>query len=216
MRNIINYLLLILFLIISINLIADDKYLVNLGILKKKIKEYYNSGEYDNEMKKIIDDAINNLNNLKLPKNPAFVFDIDETSLSNMEYELKYDFGYSKDTWDNWVNEGKAIAIREVKRFYDTLVSRNIAIIFITGRNLSQFDITKKNLISEGYFKFDTLICRNNQELHLKAIEYKSNKRRNLSEKYTIIGSIGDQWSDLDGGWTILKIKLPNYMYYIE
>jgi len=58
MRNIINYLLLILFLIISINLIADDKYLVNLGILKKKIKEYYNSGEYDNEMKKIIDDAI--------------------------------------------------------------------------------------------------------------------------------------------------------------
>jgi hypothetical protein len=60
------------------------------------------------------------------------------------------------------------------------------------------------------------LICKGPEFSGKKAVEYKSQKRMELSKQYNIIGSIGDQWSDSEGGWTILKIKLPNYMYFIE
>ncbi len=194
---------------------ANDN-LINLGIAKRAVKDYYKSGAYEREMQSIIDNAILTLTNLKIPSNPAFVFDVDETSLSNYQYELNFDFGYSTSTWDNWVNEGKAPAIEQVKRFYDTLLARHIKVIFITGRKFNQYNITVNNLKNEGYLMFDTLICRSPEFIGTKALDYKSEIRKRLSDKYTIIGSIGDQWSDLDGGWTILKIKLPNYCYYLD
>ena len=157
-----------------------------------------------------------NLNTLKLPENPAFIFDVDETALSNMEYEVKYDYGYIKDKWDEWVFEGKAPAIKEVKRFYDTLISKNISVIFITGRKYDQYDITLNNLKSEGYVRLDTLICKPKDFSGKTAAEYKPEMRKLLSKKYNIIGSIGDQWSDLEGGYTIMKIKIPNYLYHID
>ena len=32
---------------------------------------------------------------------------------------------------------------------------------------------------------------------------------------YRILASLGDQWSDLDGGWAQRRFKVPNPMYVI-
>jgi acid phosphatase len=209
---------LILFILtISFNFTySQTPLIVNLQDAKNAVKQYHTSEQYIKDMDKIVDDALLNIRQLKLPPNPAFVFDIDETALSNLPYELKYSFGYDPKTWDEWILEAAAPALAPVKRFYDSLVARGIHILLITGRKANLYDATISNLKKEGYVKFDTLICKGSEFSSKKAVEYKSQKRMELSQKYNIIGSIGDQWSDSEGGWTILKIKLPNYMYFIE
>jgi acid phosphatase len=209
---------LILFILtISFNFTySQTPLIVNLQDVKNAVKQYHTSEQYIKDMDKIVDDALLNIRQLKLPPNPAFVFDIDETALSNLPYELKYSFGYDPKTWDEWILEAAAPALAPVKRFYDSLVARGIHILLITGRKANLYDATISNLKKEGYVKFDTLICKGSEFSGKKAVEYKSQKRMELSQKYNIIGSIGDQWSDSEGGWTILKIKLPNYMYFIE
>jgi len=37
-----------------------------------------------------------------------------------------------------------------------------------------------------------------------------------VKKGYEIIANIGDQWSDLVGGNSGYKIKLPNYLYLID
>ncbi len=209
---------LIVFLILFINqLFSYPPLIVNLSEAKNAVKEYYLSGRYSLELDSIIADAIRQLDEITISKNSAFVFDVDETALSNFEYEINYDFGYIKSEWNKWVESEKAVPIRQIKAFYDTLLVRRIKVIFITGRNQSQYQATLNNLKKAGYLQFDTLICRSPNEQDLTAKEFKTLKRKELTEKgYRIIGSIGDQWSDLDGGYTILKIKIPNYMYKVE
>lgn len=208
----------VFFLILTVyQTLTQPPLVVNLSEAKKAIKEYY-AYKYNEDMDSIIADAIWQVKNLKLNKNSAFVFDVDETALSNFEYEINYDFGYIKKEWDKWVMSEKATAIKQVKQFYDTLISMGIKVIFITGRTEEQFQATYNNLVKASYSKFDTLICRTKEDLGKTAKEFKSQKRKELTEKfgYNIIGTIGDQWSDHDGGYTIIKVKLPNYLYKVE
>ncbi|MGE5479779.1 MAG: HAD family acid phosphatase [Chloroflexota bacterium] len=189
----------------------------NISILKANITKYYNDGSYEKDLKVAIAKGITELKSVKkLPGNAAFVFDIDETALSNMPYEKNYDYAYIPKAWDDWIDSAKAPAIPAVKGFYDDLRKMGVKIIFITGRPQSQYGATYMNLRVEGYNTFDTLICKPPAMRGKKAVEYKSKTRKDLSKKYSIIGSIGDQASDLEGGFTKIKIKLPNYMYYIE
>lgn len=197
-------------------LAREQSIIINLADAIKAVKQYHTSEQFYKDVEKVVDDGLANLKQLNYPQNAAFVFDVDETALSNMNYELKYNFGFEQKTWDEWVMEGIAPSIPGVKRLYDSLIARKIKIIFITGRSSNQYDITIKNLKEQGYTKFDTLVCKSSQFKGKKAVEYKSQTRKELSSNYYIIGSIGDQWSDLEGGWTIIKIKLPNYMYYLE
>lgn len=215
LSNIIKICILGIFLNFNYNF-ASAQILINLHDAVKAVKEYHTSEKYIQDMDKIVDDALLNLSTMEIPKNAAFIFDIDETSLSNLKYELDHNFGYDQTSWNQWVNEASAPAIKPVKRFYDSLLKKNIHIIFITGRASDQYDVTVKNMKNVGYSTYDTIICKPPVFKGKKAVEYKSQTRKELSKKYKIIGSIGDQWSDLNGGWTILQIKLPNYMYYIE
>jgi acid phosphatase len=207
----------VLVILVSIFISSCGPSLENLQVVKKDIMNYYEKGAYSRDLKDIISKAESEINNLKLTTNSAVVFDIDETSLSNYEIMKKEYFGYDQARWDNWVNEGRAPAIPEVKEFYDFLISKNIKVIFLTGRKNSQFDPTYRNLKNVGYIKFDTLILKNDSESNLTALEFKSNKREELSKKgYDIIASIGDQTSDLEGKNHGIQIKLPNYIYIMN
>lgn len=190
---------------------------MNLGAAKNAVQAYYESGEFDRECAKIIDDAINQIEKIKLTKKSAVVFDIDETALSNYEYTKQIGFGYIHQIWNEWQQKGIAPAIKDTKRFYDYLISKNIHIIFISGRNAGVVEATKKNLIEQGYTKFDALILRKDNESKISAAEWKAAKRKELIPKgYNIIACIGDQDSDLAGDNTGIKIKLPSYLYLID
>lgn len=191
--------------------------LVNLDIAKSRVEHYYESGQYISDVKKIVRKATNEINNLKLAKKDVVIFDIDDTSISNYQHSKKIGFGFYRKEWNNWVLKAKAPAILPVLKFYKYLLSKKINIVFLTGRNQKFYNVTLRNLRQQGYTKFDTVICRNKQELRLTAAKYKEIERQKIAKKgYKIIASIGDQWSDLAGGYTGIRIKLPNYYYFVK
>lgn len=191
--------------------------LQNLDTAKKLVQNYYESGEFDKECRALFDDAKSQIEKIKLGENFAVIFDVDETALSNYNNTKEISFGYIREHWHNAILKADEPVIPETKKFYDWLISKNIKVIFLTGRYEEIREATLKNLISTGYSQFDTLIVRNFQESKIPAAEFKPAKRNELAEKgYNIIASVGDQWSDLVGGNSGIKIKLPNYLYLID
>jgi predicted secreted acid phosphatase len=204
-------------ILFSITLLSCGSVPVNLQVSKKNVVKYYESGEYSNDLKNIISNAEDEINKIKLQTNSAVVFDVDETSLSNYENIKKIYFGYDHEIWDNWINEAKAPAIPEVKQFYDFITLKKIKVIFLSSRNISQYNSTYRNLNNTGYITFDTLILKDSSYAGFTSLAFKSKQRELLTQKgYDIIADIGDQVSDLEGKFHGLQIKLPNYLYIIE
>ena len=191
--------------------------LENLDTAKKLVENYYEGGQFDKECKEIFNNAIDQIEKLTLQDKSVVIFDIDETVLSNYNNTKEIGFGYIREYWHKGVLRADEPAIPESKKFYDWVISKNIKVVFLSGRYSEVRDATIKNLIAAGFAKFDTLIVRNIDEKNISAAEFKTQKRAELAAKgYNIIASVGDQWSDLVGGNVGIKIKLPNYLYLID
>lgn len=67
---------------------------------------------------------------------------------------------YNSTAFDEWVFRGVAPPLPESLKLYKKLVSLGIKIVFITGRPLSQLDVTASNLKKAGYLKWDKLITK--------------------------------------------------------
>lgn len=150
----------------------------------------------------------------------AWVFDIDETSLSNVPYYAHHHFGaeaYNDTLFQAWVEEGSAPALPATLLLFNKLVDLGFSVFFLTGRNEEHRNVTIANLISAGYSGWEGLILRQSEDQGVAAALYKSGKRKALEDLgYTIVGNVGDQWSDLTGYSVGSRVfKLPNPMYYI-
>nr|GMC55688.1 acid phosphatase 1-like [Ipomoea batatas]GMD11647.1 acid phosphatase 1-like [Ipomoea batatas] len=155
--------------------------------------------------------------------NDIWVFDIDETTLSNLPYYARSDvaFGatiYNATKFDAWVSEGRAPAVPGAVHLYRTLLSLGIKPVFLSGTKSEFRKVRIANLKKAGYSHWKTLILKGANDTGTgTAVEYKSKKRTELVKKgYRIIGNIGDQWSDLLGDNAGARtFKLPDPMYYI-
>lgn len=191
--------------------------LINLDLAKKAVRDYYEKGEYQKECSLAFAKGIKEIESNSIPDNAVVIFDVDDTALSNYDQTKDLGFGYVFSIWDKWMKDARAKAIPETKNFYDWLIKKNIKVIFLTGRKNDAYEATKKNLMAQGYSKFDTLIVRNNEANEIPATEWKSFEREKLVQKgYKIIASVGDQDSDFEGDNIGIKIKLPNYLYIVE
>lgn len=188
-----------------------------MDIAKKNVQNYYENGQYEAEMKEIIDNTIEELSSLEWGENPLVIFDVDETTLSNYEHTKELGFGFNWELWHEWLLQADADAIPQTKRFYDWLIENDVYVVFMTGRQYEVYDATLKNLKAEGFTEFENLITRSPKTGKMSAVVFKSYERGILADKgYSIIATIGDQWSDLEGDNTGLKVKLPNYLYLID
>ena len=189
----------------------------NLTVARNAVKEYYESGGYDKELDEVINEAKNKFEKVEVKDNSVVIFDVDETAVNNYEASAEMGFGYVYEIVNEWVLSAKAPAIPQVKSFYDYLINRRFKIIFLTSRRDTEYDATYKNLTTQGYSKFDTLITRNENEYRKKSIDFKSAKRVWLTEKgYNIVGTVGDQWTDLEGPYHGIQVKIPDYLYRNE
>ena len=190
---------------------------VNLSIAREEVKQYYESGKFEEELNKVITEAKQKFDKAEFTDSSVVIFDIDETALDNFELAEKMGFGYNYEMNKKWNAEMKAPAIKQVKELYDFLLSKGSKIIFLTGRNFYEYEVTYENLKKEGYSDFDTLITQIGDETKMKAKDFKSGKRIWLTNQgYEIIGTVGDQWSDLEGEYHGIQVKIPNYLYLIE
>jgi acid phosphatase len=191
--------------------------LINMDTAKAAVQNYYENGQYDAEMDEIIDDTIDKLSRMNFTDKSLAIFDIDETILSNYPHTQALGFGFNLKLWNEWLLQADAPVIPQTKKLYDWLIDKGVNVVFITGRQYEIRDATIKNLNEQGITQYVDVITRSPKTSKMSAAVYKNYERSVLADKgYDIVLTIGDQWSDLEGENTGLKVKLPNYLYLID
>jgi predicted secreted acid phosphatase len=200
----------------------------NIGDLKFAAIDYYNSGAYLTDLQLAAWPAIPWINE-EAPRvdRPAVVFDIDETSLSNWEVIKANDFGRIINgpcdqlpegpcSWQAWDLRAQSTVIPPTMDVYNTAKERGAAIFFITGRPDNQRAATERNLHAVGYTGYAQLIMEPAGAHYVSAADFKAPQRAQIEQQgYTIIANLGDQPSDLAGGFSEQTYLLPNPFYRI-
>jgi acid phosphatase len=200
----------------------------NIGDLKTEAIAYYDSGAYLTDLQLATAPAVSWIDE-EAPRvtRPAVVFDIDETALSNWDAIRADDFGRIIDGpcaqlskgpcgWKAWDLRSQSAVIPPTMDVFDAARRNDAAIFFITGRPESQRAATARNLESTGYTGYADLIMEPVGVHYDSAADFKAPQRAHIEEQgYTIIANIGDQPSDLDGGFSERTYLLPNPFYRI-
>lgn len=186
------------------------------------VKEYMNGKGYVYDLEIANKEAGEFAKSVKLKEDglDAWVFDIDETLLSNLPYYAAHGYGFEvfdHAKFDEWVEQGVAPAIEPSLKLYEDVLNLGYKVILLTGRRESHRAVTVDNLINAGFRDWHQLILRSSDDKGKLAVIYKSEKRSEMEkEGFRILGNSGDQWSDLLGSSvSVRSFKLPNPMYYI-
>jgi predicted secreted acid phosphatase len=200
---------------------------VNIDKHKKQLRAYQ-AGNYNDDIKLVFEDALAYVaSQLDKTRRPAIVLDIDETSLSNWPDIDADDFGFIKSGgcslkstfpcgFDAWIEKGRAPRIGPTLVFFNAVRARHVAVFFVTGRIDSQRAATIRNLRRAGFKGWTGLRTRPDDDNEKSIVPFKSGERARIEKDgYTIVASIGDQQSDLDGGHAECTFKVPNPYYLI-
>jgi hypothetical protein len=201
---------------------------INLDKHKKQLLAYHD-GNYIDDIATVIGDARAYVERrADQVKNPAIVLDIDETSLTNWTNLEENNFGFIPDGpcpeqphlacgFNAWILLAHAGPIEPTRTFFNAIRARNVSVFFITGRRDSQRDATLLNLDHAGFQGWTKLVTRPDNDTNHSIVPFKSGERAKIQAAgYTIIATIGDQQSDIDGGAAECGFKLPNPFYFIE
>jgi hypothetical protein len=208
----------------------DESQPPNLGVLKFQLLDYKCFGAYDRDVAKALAEARTYVETrVGLVTNPAIVLDIDETSLSNWAAIAANDFGYiTAGACDSlpigpcndtvWIQSAAAPAIGPTLELFRVARTKGIPVFFITGRHGDDKTraATEKNLRQVGYEGWAELIMRPAGTTTPSAADYKAPERAKITARgFTIIANVGDQKSDLEGGYAERIFKVPNPFYFI-
>jgi len=198
----------------------------NLYEAQQQIEEYIRSGRYEEEVVKVLAAARAWLEErAKTAVEPAVVLDIDETSLSNWPaYRLNgwgrvlsggCDLQHGPCGLREWQELGQSNAIPPTLALARRARELGVAVFFISARPASLYEATARNLKEQGYELTDVILLPEGAQF-ASAVDFKAPERRKIAERgYTIILNIGDQESDLKGGYAERTFKLPNPVYYL-
>ncbi|CAI9091983.1 OLC1v1027107C1 [Oldenlandia corymbosa var. corymbosa] len=186
------------------------------------VEEYMTGRGYRYDLERVSKEARVFANSVKLGDDgrDIWIFDVDETLLSNLPYYALRGYGlevFNPAEFDKWVEEGSAPAISSSLELYGEVLKLGFKVFFLSGRGERHRNVTVDNLIKVGFKYWDKLILRSSEDGEKHATEYKSEKRDEMvKEGYRIVANSGDQWSDLLGSSVAIRsFKLPNPMYYV-
>ena len=191
----------------------------NIEDFKLQLKNYHDSGAYDKEISQItyqIEQFIQEQAAKNAKAKYALVLDIDETCLSNYQNIINRDFSGDRKSIHHDILKANAKAIPASKHLFDFAKAHHVDVFFVTGRFDSEKVATIKNLNQEGFDGWKDIFFKpTHSKIGSKALEnYKVTARKQLEQKgYTILATVGDQESDLKGGYALKTFKLPNPFY---
>jgi predicted secreted acid phosphatase len=184
-----------------------------------QINTYYSSGLWRKAVKKQVNRAkgyiIKRTEGRHKAKKPALVLDIDETSLNNYPC-LKANGGipYSAGPYASCVVKYDAPRVNPVHSLFIFAKQHGVKVFFITARPEQIKDGTLKNLRSAGYKGKYELFLQPADYTQDSKVPYKSGARKQIQDRgFHIIANVGDQQSDLKGGYSERTFKLPNPIY---
>jgi predicted secreted acid phosphatase len=163
---------------------------------------------------------------------PAIVLDIDDTSLLSYDYEKATNFTYGSSTWEAYIKGTTRQAVFGMPELVAYAKSKGVEVFFLSGLAESLRSYAVANLDTVGYktaldtghvFLKDKTAppaylsnCATAASWTCTTVQYKEGTRKYIeSEGYNIIGSFGDQQSDLDGGYADKTYKIPNPTYFV-
>jgi predicted secreted acid phosphatase len=185
----------------------------------QQIRDYRESGEWGRDVVKQVKKAKVWLKQRtraeRAPRKPALVLDIDETSLDNYPcFDREGGIPYDGAVNAACVTKFDAPAIKPVRSLFNLARDLKVAVFFITGRPEQIRAGTLDNLRAAGY--------TGKYELHMRPADYekesavpaKRASRKAIQKRgFKIIANVGDQRSDLQGGYSERTYKLPNLIY---
>lgn len=216
----------------------------NIDSVKKTIAAYYGdpgtglanhtSSPYIKEMGAITGALATQLKKkynqaVKQGKKPAIVLDADDTTLWTYDMEVAdMHFNFDLAEQNVWVQDMRFPATPTMVHLVNEANQLGYTIIGLTGRAADQKAATTQNLKNVGYEGFtddlyftkwasgdqpDYITCA----AKCTTVEFKAGTRRHIEKDlgYDIVYNIGDQWSDLQGGYADQAVKLPNPTYYL-
>jgi acid phosphatase len=198
----------------------------NLPDVQRQVVAYIDSGAYARDFAAVVAKARQHLESrARAARKPAIVLDIDETSLSNWP-------AYRANGWGRvtagpcdlakgpcglraWQATGQSKALPPTLELARRARELGVAVFFISGRPPELREATERNLREQGY-AWDGVVLLPEGRSFASAVEFKAPERRRLAEQgYTILLTMGDQQSDLDGGFAERTFKLPNPVYFL-
>lgn len=195
----------------------------NLSLLKSEIKTYHDSGQYEKELAKVISQAHGYIiQQAKIneqhgnPKKLAIVLDIDETSISNYNKMIKREFVADMQQIHKEILAANSPVIRPMLSLYNDAIKNGVQVFFVTGRRMSELNATRQNLLAAGFKNWSGLYLRPDSYNKPSIAPFKARSRESITKQgYTIVASIGDQYSDIEGGYMQKGFKLPNPFYHL-
>ncbi len=172
-------------------------------------------------------------------KVPAIVLDTDDTTLWTYDMEdAAMGFDFDPTLQNVYVQEQRFPATPGMVSFVNAAAAKGFAIFGLTGRSDDQKAASLGNLTKVGYTAFtaDNYFTKwtgkpgSTQPSYITCattkcttVEYKAGTRKHIEadlnapggKKYDIVLNVGDQWSDLQGGFADKTLKLPNPTYYL-
>ncbi|WIB64573.1 HAD family acid phosphatase [Curtobacterium sp. MCBD17_040] len=163
---------------------------------------------------------------------PAIVLDSDDTTLFTYDMEVgDMHFTFSPAEQDVWVQGERFPATPSMVSFVNRAAAIGYTIFGVTGRNDDQKAATLANLSKDGYDGFTsddfftkwTGVGASQQPSYVTCVatcttvEFKAGTRKHIEQDlgYTITLNVGDQYSDLQGGYAEHTLKLPNPTYFL-
>ena len=193
---------------------------------KREVSAYVDSGRYEADVAAVVDQARAFLES-RVPRGGklAIVLDIDETALSNLPSFRANDWGFvipgpcdlprGPCGLIAWIAMARAEPIKPVLTLARLARERGVAVFFLTGRPERRRAATERNLQAAGY-EWTGVLLKPDALNTQSAVEFKAPERKKLVDQgYTIIVNMGDQMSDLEGGFAERTYKLPNPFYLV-
>jgi hypothetical protein len=155
---------------------------------------------------------------------PALVLDIDDTTLTTYDYEIYSNFVYNPTTNGEFVNDAVFPATPGMVNLVNWARDRGYTVFFLTGRPETQRPGTLTNLTNVGYSPVSAKTFLKDQTLpwltgcapNCTSEQYKTLTREHLEDTgYDVVANLGDQFSDLRGGFADRTVKVPNPMYFL-
>jgi acid phosphatase len=194
---------------------------------KRQVAEYVASGRYDADIADVVAQAKSYLTTrVARGGKLAIVLDIDETSLSNLPALRANDYGFvipgpcadpprGPCGFLAWILLARAEPIRPVLELSRQAREQGVAVFFLTGRPERLRSATEANLKAAGY-EWTSVLLKPDALNTPSAVDFKAAERKKLVEQgYVIVANVGDQMSDLDGGFAERTYKLPNPFYFV-
>ena len=199
----------------------------NIYDAQRQVEKYIDTGSYDRDVAKVVTAASAWLKKrARGVTKPAIVLDIDETALSNWP-EMRVngwariingpcDLEKGPCGHRAWQGMARAKAIAPTLALAQSAHKLGVAVFFITGRPARLREATERNLREQGY-EWADLILEPEGATFPSAADFKAPERRKIAEHgYTILLNLGDQDSDLKGGYAERTFKLPNPVYFVK